>query len=362
MKESKECKIIQDLLPNYIEKLTNKETNSYIEEHLEICVNCKNMYEKMKNEIQLENKKTGKKLDKREVNFFKRYKNKLRVLRIIILIIILAFAISAVRKMYIVGDLYNKAEQIVKNTNYHREITSMSKGNFTKTEIWATEIILIIILAFAISAVRKMYIVGDLYNKAEQIVKNTNYHREITSMSKGNFTKTEIWATENKIKMILKKFENDKIEIREIYGTKKGRMENSTFDSYIANEYTTINGEKTAKLNKEIQIGVEPQTPFYVENKFQLFLYAILSSVKSTTFYGKECYYITNYKEPFSINEAGMYLDKETGLPISYAGYETEFTDSGLGRIPAAEYKYEFNTVTEDNFVEPDLSEYKVEK
>lgn len=305
MKESKECKIIQDLLPNYIEKLTNKETNSYIEEHLEICVNCKNMYEKMKNEIQLENKKTGKKLDKREVNFFKRYKNKLRVLRIIILIIILAFAISAVRKMYIVGDLYNKAEQIVKNTNYHREITSMSEGNFTKTEIWATE---------------------------------------------------------NKIKMILKKFENDKIEIREIYGTKKGRMENSTFDSYIANEYTTINGEKTAKLNKEIQIGVEPQTPFYVENKFQLFLYVILSSVKSTTFYGKECYYITNYKEPFSINEAGMYLDKETGLPISYAGYETEFTDSGLGRIPAAEYKYEFNTVTEDNFVEPDLSEYKVEK
>lgn len=305
MKESKECKIIQDLLPNYIEKLTNKETNSYIEEHLEICVNCKNTYEKMKNEIQLENKKTGKKLDKREVNFFKRYKNKLRVLRIIILIIILAFAISAVRKMYIVGDLYNKAEQIVKNTNYHREITSMSEGNFTKTEIWATE---------------------------------------------------------NKIKMILKKFENDKIEIREIYGTKKGRMENSTFGSYIANEYTTINGEKTAKLNKEIQIGVEPQTPFYVENKFQLFLYAILSSVKSTTFYGKECYYITNYKEPFSINEAGMYLDKETGLPISYAGYETEFTDSGLGRIPAAEYKYEFNTVTEDNFVEPDLSEYKVEK
>ena len=300
MKESKECKIIQDLLPNYIEKLTNKETNSYIEEHLEICVNCKNTYEKMKNEIQLENKKTGKKLDKREVNFFKRYKNKLRVLRIIILIIILAFAISAVRKMYIVGDLYNKAEQIVKNTNYHREITSMSEGNFTKTEIWATE---------------------------------------------------------NKIKMILKKFENNKIEIREIYGTKKGSIENSTFDSYIANEYTTINGEKTAKLNKEIQIGVEPQTPFYVENKFQLFLYAIPTSIKRTTFDGKECYYITNYKEPFSINEAGMYLDKETGLPISYAGYETEFTDSGLGRIPAAEYKYEFNTVTEEDFVEPDLSE-----
>lgn len=306
MKESKECKIIQDLLPNYIEKLTNKETNSYIEEHLEICVNCKNMYEKMKNEIQLENKKTGKKLDKREVNFFKRYKNKLRVLRIIILIIILAFAISAVRKMYIVGDLYNKAEQIVKNTNYHREITSMSKGNFTKTEIWATE---------------------------------------------------------NKIKMILKKFENDKIKIREIYGTKKGRMENSDIDAYIINEYTTIDGEKTAKLNREVQISVAPQNPFYVENKFQLFLFAIPSSVKSTTFNGKECYYITNYNGAYAMSaDEGIYIDKETGLPISCVGYETEFTGSGVGRVPATEYKYEFNTVTEEEFVEPNISAYKVEK
>ncbi len=301
MKESKECKIIQDLLPNYIEKLTTKETNSYIEEHLKICNNCKNTYEKMKNEIQLENKKT----DKREINFFKKYKNKLRVLRTIILIIILAFAISAGRKIYIVGDLYNKAEQIVKNTNYHKEISSMSEGNFTKTEIWATD---------------------------------------------------------NKIKMILKKFDDDKIEVREIHGTKKGRMENSDIDAYIINEYITINGEKIAKLNHEVQISVAPQNPFYAENKFQLFLYAILSSIKSTTFDGKECYYITNYEEPFSMNETGMYLDKETGLPISYAGYETEFIDSGVGRIPAAEYKYEFNTVTEDAFVEPDISEYKVEK
>ena len=34
MKEINECKIVQDLLPNYIENLTNEETNKYIEEHL----------------------------------------------------------------------------------------------------------------------------------------------------------------------------------------------------------------------------------------------------------------------------------------------------------------------------------------
>ena len=60
--------------------------------------------------------------------------------------------------------------------------------------------------------------------------------------------------------------------------------------------------------------------------------------------------------------DEGIYIDKETGLPISCVGYETEFTGSGVGRVPATEYKYEFNTVTEEEFVEPNISAYKVEK
>ena len=30
----KECKIVQDLLPNYLEKVTNEETNKFIKEHI----------------------------------------------------------------------------------------------------------------------------------------------------------------------------------------------------------------------------------------------------------------------------------------------------------------------------------------
>ena len=37
MKEKRDCKIVQDLLPNYIENLTNEETNHFIEEHLKEC-------------------------------------------------------------------------------------------------------------------------------------------------------------------------------------------------------------------------------------------------------------------------------------------------------------------------------------
>ena len=45
MKEKRDCKIVQDLLPNYIKGLTNEQTNEYIENHLKECSECK---EKMK--------------------------------------------------------------------------------------------------------------------------------------------------------------------------------------------------------------------------------------------------------------------------------------------------------------------------
>ena len=40
VKKQNECKIVYDLLPNYIEKLTSKTTNKYIEQHLKICNEC----------------------------------------------------------------------------------------------------------------------------------------------------------------------------------------------------------------------------------------------------------------------------------------------------------------------------------
>ncbi|MGI6684106.1 MAG: zf-HC2 domain-containing protein [Bacillota bacterium] len=47
MKKELTCGIVQDLLPNYIEKLTSDETNHAVEEHLDICHDCKNVYEQM---------------------------------------------------------------------------------------------------------------------------------------------------------------------------------------------------------------------------------------------------------------------------------------------------------------------------
>jgi len=47
MKKELTCSIVQDLLPNYIKKLTSDDTNHVVEEHLDTCEACKKAYEQM---------------------------------------------------------------------------------------------------------------------------------------------------------------------------------------------------------------------------------------------------------------------------------------------------------------------------
>ncbi len=41
----KECEIIKDLLPNYIENQINDATKDFVEEHIKTCNDCKEMLE-----------------------------------------------------------------------------------------------------------------------------------------------------------------------------------------------------------------------------------------------------------------------------------------------------------------------------
>ena len=89
MKEKRDCKIVQDLLPNYIENLTNEETNRFIEEHLKYCPECQKVLENMQKEIKVSTTKR----DDREVKYIKKYNKKLKILKYALLIIILRFSL-----------------------------------------------------------------------------------------------------------------------------------------------------------------------------------------------------------------------------------------------------------------------------
>lgn len=303
-KDKRECKIIQDLLPSYIENLTTKETKVYIEEHLEKCQNCKQVLERMKQEFNLNITKK----DNREVKYIKKFNKKINILKLIISLILVVFIILTARKVIIISSLSKNAENTINTSNYHTVTYSYYLEDYSKTEVFS---------------------LGDK-------------KKIITTQRKDNgINKITIFARKNESSS-----END--------------------NKYIANVYREVKDEKNGKiekvvnLNQEIEIFVNPQNVTKTENYLQLFVYSILSSVKDTTFNGEECYYISNFKSVNNNLEEGMYVNKSTGVPISSIAYEYKNPDGTRGRVPTSDYIYEFNEVKEEEFVEPNIDEYKV--
>lgn len=85
-----ECKIIQDLLPSYIDGLTSNDTNTFIEQHIENCSECEEVLKNMQGDIQLE-----KINNSRKINALKKVKRRYRRITVIsILLVILVIIIA----------------------------------------------------------------------------------------------------------------------------------------------------------------------------------------------------------------------------------------------------------------------------
>lgn len=111
MKKEMECKIVQDLLPSYIEKLTSSESNDFIERHLKTCDKCKNTLECMSKNI----KPNGKIDVKSDIKYFKKFKFKIGKWKFISLILIV-LVIVGICKMYYNYSLCNEISEKNKRT------------------------------------------------------------------------------------------------------------------------------------------------------------------------------------------------------------------------------------------------------
>lgn len=109
----KSCKIIQDLLPQYIDKITSVETNEMIESHLQECDECSTTLENMKTEV----RKEGVTLTKKEINYIKNYRRKILALKLVVIFIILVIVGIFV---YNIGYRYNiVSKTIERNIEYN---------------------------------------------------------------------------------------------------------------------------------------------------------------------------------------------------------------------------------------------------
>lgn len=82
MKKDLICSIVQDLLPNYIEKLTSENTKQAIAQHLDTCEDCKKVYEQMVADIG-----TPEKVPARELKFLKKI-NRTRQLAAVLCVVL----------------------------------------------------------------------------------------------------------------------------------------------------------------------------------------------------------------------------------------------------------------------------------
>ena len=126
--EKKNCKIVQDLLPNYIEKLTNEETNQFIEEHIEQCDECKIKLKNMQEEINVNNSQS----ELKQVKYIKKYSNKMKIIKTILSMIIIIYLLFVARNTIILMSLSIKANNIISAENYYVRIIGYG-GNAIQT-------------------------------------------------------------------------------------------------------------------------------------------------------------------------------------------------------------------------------------
>lgn len=118
--ENRDCKIVQDLLPNYIEKLTDEVTNEYIEEHIESCSECANALKAMNGDIQIEEFDQD-----REINYLKGVRKRVKRTIAIVSLVVIIIAVGIV--------LYIHSQSQIQVNNYTFLRASYVKENQEET-------------------------------------------------------------------------------------------------------------------------------------------------------------------------------------------------------------------------------------
>jgi len=209
-------------------------------------------------------------------------------------------------------------------------------------------IILILVIAFII---RKAVIISNLESKVQEYIGSNNYYVKVENIQ-GSIGET---------------YKKDDKYLTKINVTTQG--ENRVLMNYCngetINTYIETDDNKIAILGSNgLPSPIQIVNWLHTDNSLQLIFMSLVSSVKSEEYNGKECYRISNFYSSdilYSENESTAYIDKETGLVVKMTN--GTFTDSnGNSTKIVTEYEYSFNTVTDSDLIEPDISQYTIQE
>jgi len=217
-------------------------------------------------------------------------------------------------------------------------------------------ILLVLIVLLIIHTVRNYIIISNLQNKLSQYSDSKNYY--IKSVFADYEQTGETWV------------KDDKYLVRIDNITEQGKRtiinycDGKTVNTYIELD-TNTNKSKIALLNSNgLPSPAEIGDFLATENGGQLILNSMLSSVKSEKLNDIDCYKITGFQTPnmlfmTTFETPCIYVEKDTGITIQYFS-GTMQDNNGNSKDIIVNREYKFNTVTDDDLKEPDISQYTI--
>lgn len=293
--KDKECNIVRDLLPNYIENLTSSSTNTYIEDHIKECTECNSILKNMQIDYNIKNE------DKKSnnfVNFARKYNKKFKHMKFfiifIILLVIIIFVFSTTRKYVILLSNNEKFQDIINSNNYHCRIDTYAKDSILSQEVYKKD--------------GKYLYMSSSYNK--------NTYESISPVG-------YIIYYDGKNTYVYNQDERTEIK----YYT--------TYDYNVYGDILMVEDLETSNI----------------------LLRSIFSKIDTITINGKSCYRIVPSKVLIDNDLADnniVYIEKDTGFPLRSISNDTLNDYTGM-----FDFSIEPNTVTDDDLIVPDVQDYK---
>lgn len=203
-------------------------------------------------------------------------------------------------------------------------------------------ILLIILLFFLINTFRKFFILQEIQNNINKYISSTNFHEKISINDNDTNRTTDIY----------KKGENTLV----ITNNNNTNAKTSLYYSNTGcDEFYETSDGKRAKLNSHGTLMESPIINYTkTANSWIRFMASIYTRIEKVELNGKVCYHITgNLKSAFAhtnSDEKEIYIEKDKGLCVKIV--------HNSGKTESLEY--EFNNVTDEIFVKPDISQYEL--
>lgn len=221
-------------------------------------------------------------------------------------------------------------------------------------------LLIIILIAFTIMILRNLLIFINLYKKLSHYKNQDNYY--IHSIYYQGESTTEFLNYKKDNTNLLITY----INTHEFNATIKDYKKNDVITEYITHR-TNDNLTKQVRMNSELDMSLKVID--YLDNLTfsEKCKNAILFWIKSEKYNGKEVYRLSskNFKNILEYNQGveEFLVDKETGLVI-YIDMGVREKQNQYGEIEYSndfvEYNYVFEKVTDEDMIEPEISEYEV--